>query len=105
MKKAIVIIAIAALAAIFIPTMGSAQETYRFERMWPTLQQSWNFMIPNGTAFDHIGIVDDAQDADGDFRAINIWTVGRRTSSMALIGKSYPTVAAWFRLGNPLAYR
>ena len=61
--------------------------------------------IPNGTAFDHIGIVDDVKDADGDFRAINIWTVGRRTSSMALIGKSYPTVAAWFRLGNPLAYR
>jgi uncharacterized protein YijF (DUF1287 family) len=60
--------------------------------------------IPNGTAFDHIGIVDDVRDADGAYRAINIWTVGRRTSSMALIAKSYPTVAAWFRLGSPLAY-
>jgi len=38
-------------------------------------------------------------------RAINIWTVGRRTSSMALIGKDYPTVAAWFRLGHPYATR
>jgi hypothetical protein len=24
---------------------------------------------------------------------------------MALIGKSYPTVAAWFRLGSALAHR
>lgn len=61
--------------------------------------------IPNGTVFDHIGIVDDHKDADGDLQAINIWTVGRRTASMALIGKSYPTVVAWFRLGHPLGYR
>lgn len=61
--------------------------------------------IANGTPFDHIGIVDDQKDADGHWRAINIWTVGRRTSSMALIGKSYPTVVAWFRLGHPYAYR
>ncbi|MBN2575737.1 MAG: DUF1287 domain-containing protein [Deltaproteobacteria bacterium] len=61
--------------------------------------------IANGTAFDHIGIVDDEKDAAGNLRAINIWTVGRRTSSMALIGQSYPTVAAWFRLGHPLSYR
>jgi len=45
------------------------------------------------------------KDADGKLRAINIWTVGQRTSSMALIGKSYPTVVAWFRLGHPYAYR
>jgi uncharacterized protein YijF (DUF1287 family) len=57
--------------------------------------------IPNGTAFDHIGVVDDRKDSSGVLQAINIWTVGRRTSSMALIGKSYPTVAAWFRLGHP----
>jgi uncharacterized protein YijF (DUF1287 family) len=56
--------------------------------------------IANGSPFDHIGIVDDAKDAEGQYRAINIWTVGRHTSSMALIGKSYPTVAAWFRLGH-----
>jgi uncharacterized protein len=61
--------------------------------------------IANETPFDHIGIVDDVKDADGNPRAINIWTVGQRTSSMALIGKSYPTVAAWFRLGHPYSYR
>jgi uncharacterized protein YijF (DUF1287 family) len=61
--------------------------------------------IANGTPFDHIGIVDDTKDTDGNLRAINIWTVGRRTSSMALIGQSYPTVAAWFRLGHPYRYR
>jgi uncharacterized protein YijF (DUF1287 family) len=61
--------------------------------------------IPNGTAFDHIGIVDDQKDAAGNLQAINIWTVGQRTSSMALIGKSYPTVAAWFRLDHPFAWR
>lgn len=56
--------------------------------------------IPNGSPFDHIGIVDDLRDGAGQLRAINIWTVGRRTSSMALIGKDYPTVTAWFRLGH-----
>jgi len=61
--------------------------------------------IANGSPFDHIGIVDDEKAPDGNLRAINIWTVGRRTSSMALIGQSYPTVAAWFRLGHPYAYR
>jgi uncharacterized protein YijF (DUF1287 family) len=61
--------------------------------------------IPNGSPFDHIGIADDVKDEGGHPRAINIWTVGRHTSSMALIGQSYPTVSAWFRLGHPLAYR
>jgi uncharacterized protein YijF (DUF1287 family) len=61
--------------------------------------------IPNGSPFDHIGIADDVKDPDGNLRAINIWTVGRHTSSMALIGQPYPTVSAWFRLGHPLAYR
>lgn len=61
--------------------------------------------IANGTPFDHIGIVDDARDAEGNLHAINVWTVGWRTSSMPLIGKSYPKVVAWFRLGHPFAYR
>ncbi len=52
MKKAIITVALAALAIVTFPLPVSAQETYRFERMWPTLQQSWNFMVPNGTAFD-----------------------------------------------------
>jgi uncharacterized protein YijF (DUF1287 family) len=61
--------------------------------------------IPNGSPFDHIGIVDDVMDPAGHFQAINIWTVGRHTSSMALIGQRYPRVSAWFRLGHPWAYR
>ena len=51
------------------------------------------------------GIADDEKDAAGNPQAINVWTVGRRTASMALIGQSYPTVAAWFRLGHPFDYR
>jgi len=61
--------------------------------------------IPNGSPFDHIGIVDDVKDRAGNWQAINIWTVGRHTSSMALIGQSYPTVSAWFRLGHPWGFR
>jgi uncharacterized protein YijF (DUF1287 family) len=61
--------------------------------------------IPNGSPFDHIGIVDDVKDPAGNLQAINIWTVGRHTSSMPLIGQSYPTVQAWFRLGHPYRYR
>ena len=61
--------------------------------------------IPNGSPFDHIGIVDDRKDSAGNLQAINVWTVGRHTSSMALIGQSYPTVSAWFRLGHPYGYR
>ena len=56
--------------------------------------------IQNGTPFDHIGIVDDMKDADGEWKAINIWTVGYRTQAMALIGKDYPKVVAWFRMGE-----
>lgn len=61
--------------------------------------------IANGTRFDHIGIVDGATDGHGQSRAINIWTVGYQTSSMALIGRDYPTVTAWFRLGHPYDFQ
>jgi uncharacterized protein YijF (DUF1287 family) len=61
--------------------------------------------IANGTRFDHIGIVDDTKDSDGEWRAINIWTVNARTAAMDLIGKPYPTVVAWFRLGHPYVGR
>lgn len=59
--------------------------------------------IVNGTPYDHIGIVDAHRDGNGQPQAINIWTVGYRTASMPLIGKEYPHVAAWFRLGHSLA--
>lgn len=60
--------------------------------------------IQNGTPFDHIGIVDDQRGADGVYRVVNIWTVGHRTSSMALVGRSYPTVVGHFRWGHPFDY-
>jgi len=31
---------------IFLPTFASSEETYVFERMWPTLQQPWYFSKP-----------------------------------------------------------
>jgi uncharacterized protein YijF (DUF1287 family) len=60
--------------------------------------------IVNGTPYDHIGIVDTKRDPAGNPQLINLWTVGYRTQSMSLLGKSYPTVVAWFRLGHPFDY-
>ena len=36
----------------FFPTITIADETYKFERMWPTLQQPWYFSSPYGIAID-----------------------------------------------------
>ncbi len=60
--------------------------------------------IANGTAYDHIGVVDASKTAAGLPRVINIWTVGYRTASMDLLGKAYPTIVGHFRLGPPLGY-
>lgn len=61
--------------------------------------------ISNGTPFDHIGIVDDQRDDQGDLKSINIWAPGMRTASMSLLGKSYPKVVGHFRLGHPFDYQ
>jgi uncharacterized protein YijF (DUF1287 family) len=60
--------------------------------------------IANGTPFDHIGVVDEARDADGFPTVINIWTVGAQTASIRLLGERYPTVTAHFRLRHPLDF-
>jgi uncharacterized protein YijF (DUF1287 family) len=60
--------------------------------------------IANGTPFDHIGVVDEARDADGFPMVINIWTVGAETASVRLLGDRYPTVTAHFRLHDPLDF-
>ena len=39
-----------ALILIILPSTASGQETYRFERMWPTLLQPWYFKYPQGIA-------------------------------------------------------
>jgi sugar lactone lactonase YvrE len=48
------------MCLIFIIVHSSialSEETYRFERMWPTLQQPWHFMVPTGIATDKNGSV------------------------------------------------
>jgi len=42
---------------MLIPTLASSEETYKFERMWPTMQQSWYFYSPMGIAVDKDGNV------------------------------------------------
>ena len=41
----------------FLPTFASSEEIYRFERMWPTLQQPWYFGMPQNAAIDNRGYV------------------------------------------------
>ena len=40
------------VVSFFLPSKGYSTETYRFERMWPDLQQPWYFDSPTGVAFD-----------------------------------------------------
>jgi len=48
-----------------------ATESYKFERMWPTLQQPWYFVTPNGVAVDSAGNV---YVADSDYHRIQKFT-------------------------------
>ena len=34
------------LTLIILPDIASSEETYRFERLWPTLKQPWYFKDP-----------------------------------------------------------
>ena len=43
------------LICLTLPTY--AQETYRFERMWPTLQQPWYFYGPRDVVVDSDGFI------------------------------------------------
>ena len=43
-------------AILFLmPALGSSEETYKFERMWPNIQQPWFFNFPLGIAVDASG--------------------------------------------------
>lgn len=42
---------------LILPTFASSKETYKFERIWPTLQQPWYFNSPKGIAVDASGAV------------------------------------------------
>ena len=54
------------LILIFLPVSASGEETYQFERMWPTLQQPWYFNEPQCIVVDASGYVYVA-DAYNDF--------------------------------------
>jgi hypothetical protein len=43
--------------SLCLPAPASSEEIYRFERMWPTLQQPWYFSQPSGVAVDSNGCV------------------------------------------------
>ena len=43
------------LVLLCLPARAFSQGSYVFERMWPPLNMSWNFLIPNGIAFDASG--------------------------------------------------
>ncbi len=60
--------------------------------------------IQNGTKCDHIGIVGDTRDANGNYTVINIWTVGERTEPLSLIGRDYPEIAYYYRMAHVFDY-
>ncbi|MGA1869871.1 MAG: C13 family peptidase [bacterium] len=40
-----------------LPALASSEEIYQFERMWPTLQQPWFFICPNGLTMSADGYI------------------------------------------------
>jgi sugar lactone lactonase YvrE len=57
-RKAFWIAPCACILALFlIPAVAAPEEIYKFERMWPTLQQPWYFYEPDGIAIDSKGYV------------------------------------------------
>ena len=50
-KDTVLIICFVTLLPVFV----QSQETYRFERMWPTLKEHWYFSGPDGMAKDSSG--------------------------------------------------
>ncbi len=44
-------------AFLLLPDNARSEETYKFEHMWPTLQQPWYFVSPNDISLDSNGFV------------------------------------------------
>jgi DNA-binding beta-propeller fold protein YncE len=45
------------IALTILPSLASSEEIYKFERMWPTLQQPWYSSKPRDIAVDSDGYV------------------------------------------------
>lgn len=60
--------------------------------------------IRNGTIYDHIGIVSDNKDIDGNPLVYNLWTVGWKLKEMQLLNGDYPKIVGHYRLHHPMYY-
>ena len=45
------------ITLLLMPALALSAETYKFERMWPTLKQPWYFFAPHAVAVDQSGYV------------------------------------------------
>ena len=59
--------------------------------------------IPNGTVYDHIGIVSGGT-VRGRPAVINLWTVGWQINEMDLLNGDYPGIVGHYRLTHPFDY-
>ncbi len=51
------LLAVCIISLILSPVSATAEETYKFERLWPTLQQPWYFGDAEGISVDNDGFV------------------------------------------------
>jgi len=56
-SKAVLCIASLLMGRVLAPASSSFEEIYKFERMWPNIQQPWYFNFPVGIAADRTGSV------------------------------------------------
>ena len=60
--------------------------------------------IPNGTIYDHIGIVSSKKTRGGIPLVINLWTIGCQLNEMELLNGDYPKIVGHYRLLHPFFY-
>ncbi|NIM10954.1 MAG: DUF1287 domain-containing protein [Candidatus Aminicenantes bacterium] len=60
--------------------------------------------IPNGTIYDHIGIVSSRKTREGIPLVVNLWTIGCQLNEMELLNGDYPKIVGHYRLLHPFFY-